>query len=130
MNLPLLRRPLLAIPAALTALAGLVFVVVAAASIVANSTTFAWGIAAVLAAYGAGLVLIAWLVTRGHEWALGLIVASSLLHALAIASFLTSEDRTQVVIMAVAAPFVLATVITSVLAVGRGELRDDDDAAR
>lgn len=123
MNLSLLRRPLLAVPVVLTLLVGIVFVVVGIASIVANSTTFAWGIAAVLAVYGLGLVLIAWLVTRGHSWALGLIVASSLLHALAVASFLTSQDRTQVIIMAVAAPFVLATVITSVLAVGRGELR-------
>lgn len=117
-----MRRPLLAVPIALTLAAGAVFVVVGMAAIAARSTTFAWGIAAMLVIYGLGLIGIALLVLRGHRWALGLIVASALLHACAVASFLTSSDRTQVVIMAVAAPFVLATVITSVLAVGRGEL--------
>lgn len=123
MNVTLLRRPLVAIPVILTALTGLAFVVTGIAAAVVNSKTFGLGIAAVLVGYGALLVLIAWFVTRGHAWALGLVVASSLLHALAVGSFLTTEDRSQFILMLVIAPFVLATVVTGVLAVGRGELR-------
>ncbi|WP_231980837.1 hypothetical protein [Tessaracoccus coleopterorum] len=57
---------------------------------------------------------------------LGLIVASSLLHASAIGSFLTSQDRTQFVLMLTIAPFVLATLLASVIAFGRGELTAED----
>lgn len=92
------------------------------ATLVANSKLFGVGVAAVLFCYGALLLAVAWLTVRGHRWALGLIVASSLLHACAVGSFLTTQDRTQLVLMLIAAPFIAATVITSVLAVGRGEL--------
>ncbi len=57
-----------------------------------------------------------------HSWALGLIVASSLLHLMVVGSFLTTADRAQFVGSLIVAPFVLATVIASVLAVGRREL--------
>lgn len=123
MNLSALRRPLLAIPVILTLLTGLAFIGAGAAASLANSKTFGLGVGAMLIGYGACLALIAWLVVRGHRWALGLIVASSLLHACAVASYLTSADRTQGIIMAIIGPFILATVITSVLAVGRGELQ-------
>ena len=127
-NFSLLRRPLLAVAIILTALTGLAFVVSGIAALVANSRTFGLGVAAMLIGYGALLILIAWLVLRGRSWALGLIVASSLLHALAVGSFLTSQDRAQFVLMLVIAPFVLATLVTSVLAVGRGELQRATDS--
>ena len=127
-NLSLLRRPLLAVAIILTALTGLAFVVSGIAALVANSRTFGLGVGAMLIGYGALLILIAWLVLRGRSWALGLIVASSLLHALAVGSFLTSQDRTQFVLMLVIAPFVLATLVASVLAVGRGELQRATDS--
>lgn len=117
-----LRRPLLAICVVLTALTGLAGIGLGAATLVANSRLFGVGVAAVLVAYGAGLVLIAWLVVRRVSWALGLVVASSLLHLMVVGSFLTTTDRAQFIGSLIVAPFVLATVVTAVLAVGRREL--------
>lgn len=117
-----LRSALITVCVSLTALTGLAVIGIGVASLVANSRTFGLGVGAMLAGYGALLLLIAWMTLRGHAWALGLIVASSLLHACAVGSFLTSQDRSQVIGMLIVAPFVLATLITSVLAVGRHEL--------
>ena len=117
-----LRRPLLAISVILTAATGLAAVGIGVGALVVNSRLFAVGIAAVLIAYGVSLLLIAWLVLKRYSWALGLVVASSLLHLMVVGSFLTTADRTQFVGSLIVVPFVLATVIASVLAVGRREL--------
>ncbi|MHA6524846.1 hypothetical protein [Tessaracoccus sp. G1721] len=117
-----LRRPLLAISVILTAVTGLAAVGIGVGALVVNSRLFAVGIAAVLIAYGASLLLIAWLVLKRFSWALGLVVASSLLHLMVVGSFLTTADRAQFIGSLIVAPFVLATVIASVLAVGRREL--------
>ena len=121
-RLDVLRRPLLGTCIVLTALTGVTIIAVGVASYLANTKTFGLGVAAVLAMYGLLLIGIAWAASRGHGWAVGLIVASSLLHALSVASFLTSQDRSQFVLMLFVAPFVAATLVTSVLAVGRGEM--------
>lgn len=125
----ILRRPLLAACIVLTALAGLAVAGVGVGAVIVNPRQFGVGVVVSLSVYGALLILIAWLVARGHRWALGLIVASSLLHACVVASFLTTSDRAQFVGSLIVAPFVAATVVTSVLAVGRGEL-DRARAAR
>ncbi|WP_143570840.1 hypothetical protein [Tessaracoccus sp. ZS01] len=117
-----LRRPLLAIPVILTALIGLAILGVAFGTLVANSRMFGIGVAAMLSVYGIALIAFAWLVVRGQRWALGLIVASSLLHAMVVYSLLGTDDRAQFIGALVVAPFILATVVTSVVAVGRGEL--------
>lgn len=117
----LLRRPLLAVCVLLTALAGVAIIGIGVAAVIVNPRQFGVGVVVSLSVYGALLILIAWLVTRGYRWALGLIVASSLLHACVVASFLTTSDRAQFIGSLVVAPFIAATVITSVLAVGRGE---------
>ena len=117
-----LRRPLLAVCVILTALTGLVMIGIGVGAVAANSQRFGWGVATWLFIYGTAQLAIAWFVTRGSSLALGLIVASSLLHACAVGSFLTTPDRSQFVGMLIVAPFVLATVVTSVLAVGRREL--------
>lgn len=116
------RSPLLAICVILTAAAGVATIGMGVATVVVNAKLFGVGIAAVLIAYGAGLVLIAWLVVKRVSWGLGLIVASSLLHLMVVGSFLTTADRAQFVGSLIVAPFVLATVVTAVLAVGRREL--------
>ncbi|MBB1483473.1 hypothetical protein H5392_06315 [Tessaracoccus sp. MC1865] len=117
-----LRRPLLAIPVILTALTGLAILGVAVGTLVANSRMFGIGVAAMLSVYGIALIAFAWLVVRGQRWALGLIVASSLLHAMVVYSLLGTDDRAQFIGALAVAPFILATVVTSVVAVGRGEL--------
>jgi len=117
-----LRRPQLAISVILTAATGLAAVGIGVGGEQVNSRLFAVGIAAVLIAYGVSLLLIAWLVLKRYSWALGLVVASSLLHLMVVGSFLTTADRTQFVGSLIVVPFVLATVIASVLAVGRREL--------
>lgn len=116
------RSPLLAICVILTAAAGVATIGIGVATVAANARLFGVGIAAVLIAYGAGLLLIAWLVVKRVPWALGLIVASSLLHLMVVGSFLTTADRAQFVGSLIVAPFVLATAVTAVLAVGRREL--------
>ena len=121
-----LRRPLLAVSVVLTALTGLAAVGIGMATLVVNSRLFGAGIAAVLVVYGASLMLIAWLVLKRHAWALGIVVAASLLHLMVVGSFLTTTDRSQFVGSLVVAPFVLATVIASVLAVGRREMEGLD----
>lgn len=121
-RLDVLRRPLLGICIILTALTGVAIIGVGIGSYAANPKTFGTGVMAVLVLYGLMLIGFAWAASRGHGWALGLIVASSLLHALSVGSFLTSDDRGQFVLMLVVAPFVLATVVTSVLATGRREM--------
>ena len=127
MNRSVARRRLPIVAAILTLVTGLAFVGVGVASVASNSGVFGIGVAAMLIGYGVGLGAIAWATARGHRWALGMIVASSLLHALAVGSFLTSQDRTQIILMACVAPFVLATVVTSMLAVVRGVPRDGED---
>lgn len=117
-----LRRPLLAICVILTALTGLGVLGVAVGTVVANSKLFGIGVALMLAIYGLSLIAFAWFTAKGHGWALGLIVGSSLLHLMVVYSLLTSTDRTQFIGTLVVAPFILATAITSVLAVGRHEL--------
>lgn len=117
-----LRRPLLGICIILTALTGLTIVGVGIASYLANTKTFGIGVMAMLVAYGLMLVGVAWATSLAQRWALGLIVASSLLHALVVGSFLTTNDRAQFTGMLIVAPFVAATVITAVLAVGRNEM--------
>lgn len=117
-----LRRPLLAICVILTALTGLGVLGVAVGTVLANSRLFGIGVAAMLALYGVSLIAFAWFTAKGHGWALGLIVGSSLLHLMVVYSLLTSTDRTQFIGTLVVAPFILATAITSVLAVGRHEL--------
>lgn len=117
-----LRRPLLLICVLLTALTGFGVLGVAVGTLVANHAFFGIGVAAVLALYGAGLFSFAWFTAKGHGWALGLIVASSLLHLMVIYSLLTSDDRAQVVGTLIVAPIILATAVTSILAVGRHEL--------
>ncbi|GAA4900235.1 hypothetical protein GCM10025789_18280 [Tessaracoccus lubricantis] len=117
-----LRRPLLAVPVILTALTGLGILGVAVGALVANPERFGVGVALMLTIYGAALIAIAWLVARGQRWALGLIVASSLLHAMVVYSLMGTDDRAQFIGTLVVAPFVLATVVTSVVAVGRGEM--------
>ena len=121
-----LRRPLLAVSVVLTALTGLAAVGIGVATLVVNSRLFGAGIAAVLVVYGASLMLIAWLVLKRQAWALGIVVAASLLHLMVVGSFLTTTDRSQFVGSLVVAPFVLATVIASVLAVGRREMEGLD----
>lgn len=117
------RSPLLAICVILTATAGFATIGVGVATVVANAKLFGLGIAAVLIVYGAGLVVIAWLVVKRVSWALGLVVASSLLHLLVVGSFLTTADRAQFVGSLIVTPFVLVTVVAAVLAVGRRELQ-------
>ncbi len=117
-----LRRPLLAVPVILTALTGLAITGIGVGTLIANSKTFGQGVAAVLVGYGAMLIGIAWAVVRRQSWALGLVVAASLLHLMVVGSFLTTDDRAQFIGSLIVAPFVLAAVATSVLAVGRREL--------
>lgn len=117
-----LRRPLLAVPVILTALTGVAVIGIGIASFIANTRTFGQGVAGVLIGYGLLLLGIAWGVTRRWSWALGLVVASSLLHLMVMGSLLTTDDRAQLTGSIIVAPFVLATVATSVLAVGRHEL--------
>ena len=119
---PALRRPLLATCIVLTALTGVAAAGIGIASAIANPKTFGVGVALMLGGYGALLVLVAWLVARGHAWALNLIVASGLLHVLVLASFLTTDDRAQFIGSLIVLPFVAATVVTSTIAVGRREL--------
>lgn len=125
-----LRRPLLGICIVLTAITGLAIIAVGIASYAANTKTFGTGVGLALLLYGLMLLGIAWAASRGYGWALGLIVASSLLHALSVGSFLTTQDRTQFILMLIVAPFVAATVITSVWATGRGEIDRVNAAAR
>lgn len=117
-----MRRPLLAICVLLTAATGLAVIGVAVGTLLANSGLFGVGVAAMLLLYGASLLAFAWFTAQGHGWALSLIVGSSLLHLMVVYSLLTSSDRTQVVGSLVAAPFLLATAVTALLAVGRREL--------
>lgn len=117
-----LRRPLLAIPVILTALMGLAILGVAVGTLIANSGVFGIGVAATLSFYGGTLIAFAYFVLRGHAWALGLVVASSLLHAMVVYSLLGTDDRNQFLGTLIVAPFVVVTVVTSILAVGRKEL--------
>lgn len=117
-----LRRPLLAVPVILTAVTGLAIAGIGVGTVVANSKTFGLGVAAVLIAYGLMLVLLAWAVTRRRAWALGLVVGAALLHLMVMGSLLTTDDRPQLIGSLIVTPFVLATLVTSVLAVGRREL--------
>ena len=119
---PALRRPLLATCIVLTALTGVAAAGIGIASAISNPKTFGVGVALMLGGYGALLVFVAWLVARGHAWALNLIVASGLLHVLVLASFLTTDDRAQFIGSLIVLPFVAATVVTSTIAVGRREL--------
>ena len=121
-RLDVLRRPLLVGGVPGEVVTGGAILGVGIGSNASNPQTFATGVMAVLVLYGLMLIGFAWAASRGHGWALGLIVASSLLHALSVGSFLTSDDRGQFVLMLVVAPFVLATVVTSVLATGRREM--------
>lgn len=117
-----LRRPLLATCVLLTALTGLAVLGVAAGAAITSGRLFGYGVALMLMVYGLGLLAFSWFTAKGHAWALGLIVASSLLHLMVVYSLLTSEDSTQVVGTLIAAPFILAAAVTSILAVGRQEL--------
>ncbi len=117
-----LRRPLLAICVILTALTGLAVLGVAVGTVIANSQLFGIGVAAVLVLYGASLMAFAWFTAKGHSWALGLIVGSSLLHLMVVYSLLTSSDASQRLGTLIVAPFVLATAITAIIAVARREL--------
>ncbi|MFT3886964.1 MAG: hypothetical protein QM713_02200 [Arachnia sp.] len=119
---PVLRRPLLATCIGLTALAGVGLIGLGVAAVVVNSAWFGIGIALWLAGYGAAQIALAWWVTRGSRFALGLVVASSLLHACVIGSFLTTSDRAQFIGSLILAPVVLATVVTAILSVARDEL--------
>lgn len=116
------RRPLLASCIILTTLTGLALIGIGIASFVANTKLFGIGVAAMLCGYGALLILVAGLVLKGHPWALNLIVAAALLHLLVVGSFLTTQNRDQFVGALIVAPFIVATLITAVLAVGRREL--------
>ncbi|MDO5678106.1 MAG: hypothetical protein Q4G35_11435 [Propionibacteriaceae bacterium] len=117
-----LRRPLLAICVILTGITGLAVLGVAVGTVIANSGLFGIGVAAVLVLYGLSLIAFAWFTAKGHAWALGLIVGSSLLHLMVVYSLLTSPDRTQMVGTLIVAPFILATAVTAIWAVGRREL--------
>lgn len=119
---PALRRPLVAVTVYLTVLTALAIIGIGIASVIANSGVFGIGVAAVLVLYGTAMLAFAWFTAQGRGWALGLIVASSLLHLFVVGSFLTTEDRAQFTGTLIVAPFVLATLVTAVLAVGRGEL--------
>lgn len=117
-----LRRPLLAMCIGLTALAGLAMIGIGIAAVVVNSAWFGIGIALWLISYGAVQLLLAWLVTRGSRFALGLVVASSLLHVCVVGSFMMAGDPAQFWGSLAVAPFVLACLATAVLAVTKDEL--------
>ncbi|HMQ66041.1 MAG TPA: hypothetical protein PJ992_07100 [Arachnia sp.] len=117
-----LRRPLLATCLGLTALAGAGIIGIGIAAVVVNSAWFGIGIAVWLISYGAVQLLLAWLVTRGSRFALGLVVASSLLHVCVVGSFMMAGDPAQFWGSLAVAPFVLTCLVTAVLAVTRDEL--------
>lgn len=118
----MLRRPLLAIPVILTALTGLGVLGVAVGTVLANNRLFGIGVAGMLVLYGLSLIAFAWFTAKGQGWALGLIVASALLHLMVVYSLVTSDDRAQFVGTLIVAPFILVTAVTAILAVGRHEL--------
>ena len=119
---PVLRRPLLATCVGLTALAGLAMIGFGIAAVVVNSQWFGIGIALWLVSYGLAQLLLAWFVTRGSRFALGLVVASSLLHACVVGSFMTAGDTAQFWGSLAVAPFVLACLVTAILAVTKDVL--------
>ncbi len=92
------------------------------AAVVVNSKWFGIGIALWLVSYGLVQLLLAWLVTRGSRFALGLVVASSLLHVCVVGSFMMAGDGPQFWGSLAVAPFVLACLVTAVLAVTKDEL--------
>ncbi|WGT46092.1 hypothetical protein [Tessaracoccus lacteus] len=119
---PVLRRPLPATAVALTVLAGLVMIGIGIASWAAGRNWLALGFGLWLTGYGLVQLLLAWRVSRGGTFALGLVVASSLLHVCVLGSFMTAGDTAQLIGSLLLAPFALATLVTSVLSVTRGEL--------
>lgn len=119
---PVLRRPLPAITVALTVLAGLAMIGIGIGAWVAGPNWFGLGFALWLGVYGLVQLVLAYLVARGNTFALGLVVASSLLHVCIVGSFMTAGDRPQLIGSLCVAPFVLTALVTSVLSVTRGEL--------
>lgn len=117
-----MKQPAVAVAVILTLLTGLAAIIIGIASFIANTRMFGVGVAAVLMIYGLVLIAMAVLTARGQGWALGIIVASSLLHTFVVGEFLLTDDRAQFVGSLIVAPFVLATLVASVLAAGRRDL--------
>lgn len=124
-----LRRPLPATAVVLTALVGLAMIGIGIASWAAGRNWLGLGFGLWLGVYGLVQLLLAWLVARGSTFALGLVVASSLLHVCIVGSFMTAGDTPQLIGSLLVAPFVLAALVTSVLSVTRGELDKAAEAA-
>lgn len=91
-------------------------------SYVAGQNWLGLGFGLWLVGYGVVQLLLAWRVAKGSSFALGLVVASSLLHVCIVGSFMTAGDLPQLIGSLLVAPFVLATLVTAVLSVTRGEL--------
>lgn len=119
-----MSRPLLACPILLTALAALGVIVLGAVAIAVNPRTFGVGIGGILICYGALLVAVAWLAATGRRWAMGLIVASSLLHLLVLGSFISAlpGDWVPFGVSVAVASLVLVTLVSALVVVGRGEM--------
>lgn len=87
-----------------------------------NPGTFGLGVGGMLVGYGTILCLVALFVARGHRWALGLVVASSLLHLLVLGSFISAGDHMQVIISIAVGVVVLVTFISALVAIARHDM--------
>lgn len=75
-----------------TALAGLAFVGIGAASILVRGALFSWGVGLMLILYGVlvlGIALAGW---RGYGFAVGAIIAAALLHIATVGSYVTGPS--------------------------------------
>lgn len=99
----------------LTGLAGLAAVVAGFAAIASQFSRFGLGVGVMLIVYGAIMLAITWAAYRRFAWAWGLLVATALLNAFTIGSFLETQDAAQRYGMAALLAVILVTGVAAIL---------------
>ena len=122
----LFRPPSLGIAVSGTALAAAVFIGIGAASIAARWATFGIGIGLMLIAYGALVGLGAYLGSRRHWIARGIMVSSSLIHLFVCGSLLTAHNTAQSIGAVIAGAVSLVTLVAAVWPTTRLALSSED----
>ncbi|SDL67003.1 hypothetical protein [Tessaracoccus oleiagri] len=98
----------------LTGLMGLAAVVAGFAAIASQFSRFGLGVGVMLIVYGAMMLAVTWAAYRRFAWAWGLLVATALLNAFTVGSFLETQDAAQRYGMAA---LLVVTVVAGVAAI-------------
>jgi hypothetical protein len=98
----------------LTALTGVAVVVLGIVAIVSGGGRFGLMVGLALIIYGAIMLAVVWAALRRFVWAWGLLVATALLNAFTVGSFLQTRDTGQLV---GAALVLLAVLVTGIAAI-------------